>query len=382
MPSSRKLINIFTKHYQLDFKNNAFDFLRLILALGIVYYHARGFIVTNSPWQFIEYKGASDFSMGNVQLGRVEVYLFFIISGFLITMSLERSKNVQDFFEKRIKRIYPAYIVCLLVTILFFLPLTAVINHATTFPHYVKTFWPESLKYLIQNLFDPVIYTGFNQIYDHLNKPRLEINGPVWSLYYEIRAYILIVILSYLGCLKQLWKLLIPLGICWVLYIFYVFGIIESTIINQIYYQANYFLFTYFLFGALAYKCINLIRFNWIYFIISILALIAGLKFDLVPVLFPPAMTYFILFLAATLPFKNISQKFGDLSYGIYIYSWPIQVLLLAIGWPKSFKNYLFMSLLLSVGAGYLSWNLIESRFLKKKLKKNISEPESVVVAL
>ena len=231
----------------------------------------------------------------------------------------------------------------------------------------------------MSNFFDPAVYDILPRPIIKVHGFNLEINGPLWTLFFEIRGYILIAILSLLGCLKQNWKLLIPLGICWVLYTFDVFRISNPVLAESIYPRYTYFLFTYFLFGALACKCINLIRFNWIYFIISILALIAGLKFDLVPVFFPPAMTYYILFLAATLPFKNISQKFGDLSYGIYIYSWPIQVLLLAIGWPKSFKNYLFMSLLLSVGAGYLSWNLIESRFLKKKLKKNISEPESVV---
>ena len=218
MPSSsRKLLNTFTKHYQLDFKNNTFDFLRLILALGIVYYHARGFIVTNSPWQFIEYKGASDYFLHYVDISRLAVYGFLIISGFLITSSLEHSKNLQDFFTKGILRIYPVYIVCLFVMVLLFFLLVHITQGARPIKNYFTNFWPESLRYVMSNFFDPAVYDILPRPIIKVHGFNLEINGPLWTLFFEIRGYILIAILSLLGCLKQNWKLLIPLGICWVL---------------------------------------------------------------------------------------------------------------------------------------------------------------------
>ncbi len=55
--------------------------------------------------------------------GLTGVDLFFMISGFVIFMSLEHTKNAKDFVIRRITRLYPAYWVCLSITSLLLITL-------------------------------------------------------------------------------------------------------------------------------------------------------------------------------------------------------------------------------------------------------------------
>jgi peptidoglycan/LPS O-acetylase OafA/YrhL len=48
--------------------------------------------------------------------GVTGVELFFIISGFVILMTLEKTKNWKDFMISRVSRLYPAYWVCVTIT--------------------------------------------------------------------------------------------------------------------------------------------------------------------------------------------------------------------------------------------------------------------------
>ena len=52
---------------------------------------------------------------GAINSGKVGVYVFFIISGFLITQSYERSASALSYLRKRICRIYPGFIVATII---------------------------------------------------------------------------------------------------------------------------------------------------------------------------------------------------------------------------------------------------------------------------
>jgi peptidoglycan/LPS O-acetylase OafA/YrhL len=98
---------------------------------------------------------------------------------------------------------------------------------------------------------------------------------------------------------------------------------------------------------------------------------LVGVIFNIGGLLFPPCIAYSVLFLSQVLPVKDLSKKIGDYSYGVYIYSTPIQILLhyiIASGViSMGFKTYNVVSILISIIAGFLSWNLVEKRFLKRK---------------
>jgi peptidoglycan/LPS O-acetylase OafA/YrhL len=88
--------------------------LRGIAALSVLYYHYTYFF---RPYMKYEFSSTWDFKYGHHG-----VELFFMISGFVIFMSLDRVNNVKEFLHKRFVRLYPTYWICLLITlvVLFF----------------------------------------------------------------------------------------------------------------------------------------------------------------------------------------------------------------------------------------------------------------------
>jgi peptidoglycan/LPS O-acetylase OafA/YrhL len=75
------------------------DSLRGIAAIMVVLFH-----VTGGIYLF--------------QLGMMGVELFFLISGFVIFMTLEKIKSSKDFIISRVIRLYPAYWICVSLTAL------------------------------------------------------------------------------------------------------------------------------------------------------------------------------------------------------------------------------------------------------------------------
>jgi len=122
--------------------------------------------------------------------GYVGVHLFFIISGFVIFMTLERTKSTMDFVVSRISRLYPAYwaAICLTLLFLYFLP--------------VPTLGKFSTKEVVLNL------TMFQSFFKVRN-----IDQVYWTLKLELLFYIIMYIVY--AC-KQL-RCIVPICIGWLL---------------------------------------------------------------------------------------------------------------------------------------------------------------------
>ena len=82
------------------------------------------------------------------------------------------------------------------------------------------------------------------------------------------------------------------------------------------------------------------------------------------------------------LPFFSTFGKIGDMSYGIYIYSFPVQQALMCC-YALSLYQLMFWSLVISIVLGYLSWHLVEKKALRyksiKKLKPLIMSGNEIV---
>lgn len=95
-------------------KDNNFDFLRFLAALLVVTSHS--FWLYGDPYPEMA-------MLGGTAIGTIAVYMFFIISGYLISASWLHSRSATDFVTKRLIRIFPALIVATLLTILLIGPL-------------------------------------------------------------------------------------------------------------------------------------------------------------------------------------------------------------------------------------------------------------------
>ena len=92
------------------------DSLRGFAALWVVIFH---FSFGTKRWFEADEqtKGASIAPFLTNLEGLIPVYLFFIISGFVILMTLEQRQNLADFVVSRFARLFPAYWTCLAITI-------------------------------------------------------------------------------------------------------------------------------------------------------------------------------------------------------------------------------------------------------------------------
>lgn len=121
--------------------------------------------------------------------GYMGVELFFIISGFVIAMTLESSKSLLDFAIRRFVRIWPALIFSAVVT--FFLLNWSDAPFALT----RRQFWPNFLPSL--TLTPTSLWSGWFPKVDF-------VTGVYWSLVVEIRFYMIALVLFWLFSRQQL----------------------------------------------------------------------------------------------------------------------------------------------------------------------------------
>lgn len=157
---------------------NNFDLLRLVFAVTVSLVHAH--TLTNFRELTL---------LSRILSSDIAVKSFFIISGFLIFMSYEKSSSLNNYYEKRIRRIYPAYFIVVLscALLLFFLS-------NKSLAYYFSTQW---LKYIITNL----VFLNFLQpalpgVFD--NNSMNAINGALWTLKIEVMFYITVPIFVFL----------------------------------------------------------------------------------------------------------------------------------------------------------------------------------------
>jgi len=150
--------NLFSKNHFIEI-----DAMRGLCAILVMVYHYSKYIqsVNHSSNLYFDY----------AEFGKYGVHLFFIISGFLIFMTLEKSKHTKDFIVSRFSRLYPAYWLCM--------TLTAIV--ITISPYY--TYSPVTTGQFLANL------TMF-QHWMHIP----DMDGIYWTLAVELCFYILIFI--------------------------------------------------------------------------------------------------------------------------------------------------------------------------------------------
>ena len=338
--------------YSLNMRQNNFDFLRLCFALFVVISHSFGISIDNtSDW-------LHQLTNGQISLSYLGVKGFFVISGYLVFQSQQRSKNIFDYFKKRVLRIFPGLFVMLLLTVIF----CALVYQGTTGYFNEKSMW----TYLPNNLSLYHQHFIIKGVFENNPYPAV-INLPLWTIPYEFTCYI---ILSLLFIVKGKGKSVFVIAALLILLItklaFYnqvqdlIFLLKAVDLINfTIYFFAGLFL---------ALLKIQSTKHNYIIslIIIAILILSVILKvFDEVQYFTLPVLI--ILFgLSNTKFISGLGEKIGDMSYGIYIYAFPIQQFLMHYYKLNSIQ-LIISSVILSVICGYLSWHLVEKRALKFK---------------
>ncbi len=320
---------------------NRFDFLRLLFAGVVALYHAV-FLTKLAPLSPIE--------MTLAQLAEISIQGFFIISGALVLGSLIRSTSISAYTEKRIRRLYPAYVLVILIPAIISLILFQDVKG-------VLSYVVPNLGFL--NFLGPTLPGLFEGSYAGI------VNGALWTLKIEVMFYIAIPIIWLV--MKRLPKLQIPMIILmvisaeiWRQFFQYSDHHYASQLARQLPAQIGYF------------ACGMLLWLNWdkIKSSKTWWALL-GLALVMLSVLHPyayivraPGLALIIAWVAfASGPALN-AAKYGDMSYGVYITHFPIIQMCIVFGLFKTPIIGLTVSLSLTVIASYALWHFVEKRAL------------------
>jgi peptidoglycan/LPS O-acetylase OafA/YrhL len=326
------------------------DVLRLVAAASVIFSH--GFLIAQRTEGNEPFKQLS----GDI-LGLYGVYAFFIISGLLVTESWMSRPGMAGFAWRRFLRLYPAYLVCMTITLAiagaFFYP------HGSLFD-FVRADAREIVKHLTYTASDG--YFPGVQYYAHVQDySEGELNGSIWSLQQEVICYVLLMLLASAG----LWKpsLLIPALLLSTLALYKEWYEPESV--------GEYFLYAIpsFVSGALAWWLFQVHRPRAWIAALCLAAILLALAARKTMFVFPPAAAYLVLYLGVSAPFDLRPPRWlGDVSYGTYLWGWPVeQTVKIAFGergtWPVVFG----LGLAGALGLGFVSWWMLEKPFLGLK---------------
>jgi peptidoglycan/LPS O-acetylase OafA/YrhL len=339
-------------------RNNNFDFLRFILAFNVVISHLIGVTKIDIFQPFQPFFNAY-----------TSVTCFFVISGFLIVASYIRSNSLKDYLKKRASRLLPAYLFVIICSALFLVFVSQLSFH----DYFVNT---EFARYLFANLsFLNFLQPSLPGVFT-LNNTFSAVNGALWTLKIEVGFYLIIplivLLISKINKKYIVFILIYILSICYKIifeYLSHEYSLNFSVFANQLPGFMSYFVS-----GIACYYYFNFFKAHNVKLLfIAILILLIERVLD-VEIATPVSLSIIVFFIAFNFSRLNNFAKFGDISYGIYIYHLPL--LQLAIHF-ELFKKYnpilvsiLFIVTVLSVGM--LSWHLLEKRYLKRGKNQQI----------
>jgi peptidoglycan/LPS O-acetylase OafA/YrhL len=336
-------------------RDNNFNLVRFLAAFAVLWSHSFALALgpqNHEPWvNWIGYTPAG-----------IAVDVFFITSGFLVTASLLRLDDFKAFVRARALRIFPALVVMSLLLGLVMGPFFTTLTLEQYFTD--PTLW----KFIVK---DSTILTGVKfklpGVFD--GHPMDEVvNGSLWTLPFELRCYLLLALVWWLAkfakhqALASFTRVLV-IGTGLMLLAFWVahhFGYKH---------WHTFRLFFMFFCGAAFWVFRARIPLNGKIALAASVLLLAGVA---VPKhffwVYPVTVPYIVLYLAYVPGgFLRAFNRLGDYSYGIYIYAFPVQQMLVALV-PGITPMQMFAgATLATIPLAMLSWRFVEKPMLAKK---------------
>ncbi len=282
-------------------------------------------------------------------LGTLAVMVFFALSGFLVTASALRSPSAAHWISGRALRLVPGLVVALMISALMLGPLVTMLPIGT----YLSD--PAVLRFIVLN-------ASLIGLEPHLpgvfaNNPYPAAAGPIWTLHYEALCYAAVLVIWLTGVLGQRRRLVCAL----VFYgVFYVVGLLWPEALHPR--LANLHLLSLpFVVGA----CLYIWRGRVVLSVWLVIALMLAAWVSAGTALFVPtvsvALAYGVLVAGyAPVPGRGAMSRISDFSYGIYLYAFPVQGLMVwAFGAGTPLVNIL-LSTPLVIGLAALSWYGVE----------------------
>jgi peptidoglycan/LPS O-acetylase OafA/YrhL len=328
---------------------NNFGGLRLLFAVLVVVSHAPELIDGDRSREILTR------IFGTLSFGEVGVYGFFLISGYLITKSFEDSRSVKSYVLKRVLRIYPGYIAAYLLCVFALGPFVG--------GHISELSGARVMMEMI-GLKAP----GMEGVFPGSHYPAL--NGPMWTISYEFRCYLLVIAAGFLGLLANRRILLGLTAATLVLSAMHLDIVLPFGLRAVVGEPGKLIMFAgIFACGALHYLYRDRIRYEWQWAAFCVVALVVLMFYSLLAEAALATLGGYVLFwFAFNVRSKNLGAigRNVDLSYGIYLYAWPVQKLLIWFD-PEVSPWSCLETTAIATALALASWTLIEKPFLNLK---------------
>ena len=341
------------------YRDNSLNLFRLMLAALVLFAHS--FYTTGN--------GTGPHLQGE-NIGGWAVAGFFVVSGFLITRSRLRT-SAGDYLLHRVMRIYPAFLACLVVTAVVFAPIAVLIQYGSLAGYATTPVTPA--QFVWSNITLYMNEYGIGRSLSSVPYPTAW-NGSLWTLFYEFLCYILVWILGALVWFRRNAILAV------VSFLLLTAAHAFEPLVVRFGLDPSFLLFLklapFFLGGACVYFLIERHGVNSWLGVSSLI--VAAVLSAFIPgwggQIAAPFLAYGILWLSTVVPQPAWVSR-NDVSYGFYIYAWPVQQLLALLGvgigaGVLGMVLYNVAAVVVTFGLAWLSWVLIERRAMARVRRK------------
>lgn len=332
-----------TSAAQPRLRGNSFGLVRILLAIGVIYSHS--FAIAGHGDDPVQWA-----LRGKADLGGLAVEFFFAISGFLLYTSYRRSGGPFGFMRNRVLRIYPAYLVSVLICVL----VVGAIGASD----------PELYLHSAISTRSALAAATLGKIPDTgLTYPQL--NGSLWTIKIEFEAYIVLAVLGVIGLLRYPRIVLLV----WITSVFiYAASLRDLLPAELVRFESHFTFWAYFMTGVTFAAWRSYVPWNRSAAVVSAIVWVAGAVGGAIAYVNLLAGTY-LLFRAGLSSgrFAGFATK-TDLSYGTYLFGWPVQVLLVA-ALPASTSPFFITVVAIPVAlcVAFASWHIVEQPALRLK---------------
>ncbi len=343
-------------------KDNSLNFIRLVFALTVVIVHA---------WAL---GGFGQIHIGNYDPASVAVDGFFVISGFLITRSRLGVRTTSRFLWHRALRILPGFWASLIAVAFLCAPLAWRYERGS-FDGYLAARPHGPIQYVIANSLLKVRFYDISGTPSGVPFPpansaiSIGWNNSMWTLYWDALCYLGIAVLALLGIIQRRRALVAAITAClWaVLVLHWLAPGFTPGPLGSIFAGGVERFVLMFLAGSVLYLYADRIPLSGMLAAGCTVILIVSMFLSDPHILLNLPLAYLCIWLGIRLPLHRVGAE-HDFSYGLYIYSFPIQQLAAVYKVQQhGIAAYFALCLSVTAAAAVLSWFCIERPALRLK---------------
>lgn len=319
-------------------RNNNFDALRITAAVAVILGHATD--LRGHPESIAVVLG--------LPVSQLGVAVFFVISGYLITGSWERRPHLPRYLTSRVLRIIPGLALVTVAAAFILGPIVSVLSPQEYFGN-GDTYAYLRNAVLLPNYVLPGVFTD--------NPFPLAVNGSLWTLPAEFACYLVVPVLGWLPRRMQ-----VP---AWLL-----FGLVSVVLTTSLHLQffgarveSAAAMWVFFAGGAVVKLTLDKrrLRVDVAAAVLVVWLVFVGIlpQFGLYAAWI--ALPYCLLaFGVQSTPVIRRASRYGDLSYGLYLWAFPVQQTLVHYFGVLPWGVDVAIVTLVTAGFAYASWHLVE----------------------